>query len=717
MQFLARLRHSYAAVDPGRLRIKNATVVSLGMVLSALGALTVVNVLGGPAPLLTIGIILGMLLGQIPHAPTARGRCLTTALMYIPVAVAATVATLLADYRALQIVILVIVVGVGTWVRRYGPRATAMGFGAFFGFFFMLLMKLSIADLPYFLLVAAIAAASQTAMRAILISAKPQKQIQLLLRELRSASANALAAAVTIRPDDHSEQKMRTRLARIDTVSLAITNWQQEFTTEKHIRCEETTFAALLLDARMDTEQAVQELIHPDDHVVLTKNKTHHRDLEVAAAINDLKIILNNDSHSSAVAEAAKRTSARYQMMDTHASNHVLIGRLSRAALAHSALRKVDLTHELSTSNEAPLQALEAQSAPQPSGVTATKPAFWDWRNWQQNTRMTIQIMVAVALATIVGETISASRWYWAVLSVFVVFIGSTTRGGILTRAYRRIVGTVFGLAIGTLLVVLAHNDKTIIITITILSAFLMMYLGPIKYSYQSFFLSAMLVGLYALLGELNPNVLELRIVETVAGCAIGVVCAYLIFSTGSRPTLISHIGSYFDALRTLLNTASTAILTPAQGKEVLHAVRSFDSVLADVDSFTAGMSTAFMLPQRTPHEPNIHLFYVCARASEQFAQSAITLTNSNPNITLQGDAAVALQTAIAHVTQSADQAQASFNGHQQPIASNDTTVLDLVARLPYEVLSPQVTALVNLSRVNWVLLQIIQRNAGAHAA
>ena len=35
---------------------------------------------------------------------------------------------------------------------------------------------------------------------------------------------------------------------------------------------------------------------------------------------------------------------------------------------------------------------------------------------------MTVQVVVATAIATGIGELISASRWYWAVTTAFLVF-------------------------------------------------------------------------------------------------------------------------------------------------------------------------------------------------------------------------------------------------------------------------------------------------------
>src|SRR5258705_4846890 len=83
--------------------------------------------------------------------------------------------------------------------------------------------------------------------------------------------------------------------------------------------------------------------------------------------------------------------------------------------------------------------------------------------------RAAIQVAVATSAATILGELISPNRWYWAVLTAFLVFTGVSTRGEILTRAGHRIVGTIAGVVAGVLLAtVVGHNPPVHIVLLVI---------------------------------------------------------------------------------------------------------------------------------------------------------------------------------------------------------------------------------------------------------
>ena len=42
-------------------------------------------------------------------------------------------------------------------------------------------------------------------------------------------------------------------------------------------------------------------------------------------------------------------------------------------------------------------------------------------------TKQAIQVAIAASLAIVVGELVSPSRWYWAVIAAFVIFAGTNT--------------------------------------------------------------------------------------------------------------------------------------------------------------------------------------------------------------------------------------------------------------------------------------------------
>lgn len=701
MGVTAAIRHSLSATDPGRGRLKLAVAIATGMLLSALSAWAAVTFLHADPSLLTIGIFMAMQMGLTPHDATGRGRLVTTVLLIVPTGVAATLAVLLAEQRVLEIALLVCIAGIATWVRRFGPRATALGFGAFFGCFFPLVLKLTIADLPGFLLVAGGAVGALALMRALLLIERPGRELALLLRELRDASAAALAAAR--HPDPNHPKTLRTRLARLDDVAQAITRWQQDNPTARYVAADETTFASLVLEARIDVEQACAELVRDAAGAASA-------DPALAEALAALTTMLDNRASEVQVLAATDRARELFAALTPASPHRALVGRLTRSVLAHADLRDAVRRRPGPRSVPATTAPAPAPTGPAPAADTAH---WWDWRQWRLTTRLAVQVTIAAVIATGVGELISASRWYWAVLTAFIVFVGASTRGSILTRAYNRVAGTAAGLVVGVALVLLVHDSKPALVAMCVVAAFGMMYFGPLLYLYSAFFITMLLVAMYGLIGVLDEQVLELRIGETLAGAVIGVLCAYLIFSANSRPTRLAKVQAWFDALDRLLDTGRTALTAAGKDADVLAASQRLRATLADVDTLVSAMSVAMIGARRVQRGPVVHLLYVATRAGEGFAQAAIAVSAGPATGLLQGDAATALDDALAHLRGLAASARTSFETDVDG-GPGDTFILDQLPRIPFDALSPQTETFVSLSRLAWALEHVAQENRDA---
>ncbi len=104
------------------------------------------------------------------------------------------------------------------------------------------------------------------------------------------------------------------------------------------------------------------------------------------------------------------------------------------------------------------------------------------------------------ALAIVGGEFLSSQRWYWAVLTCWVVFLNTASTGEILVKGYRRLLGTVLGVVAGALLASLVGSHTWTAFALVLLFIFAMFFTAPLSYALMSFFVTAMLGLLYTLL-------------------------------------------------------------------------------------------------------------------------------------------------------------------------------------------------------------------------
>ncbi|MGP9022216.1 FUSC family protein [Streptomyces sp. BR1] len=140
-------------------------------------------------------------------------------------------------------------------------------------------------------------------------------------------------------------------------------------------------------------------------------------------------------------------------------------------------------------------------------------------------TRQAFQATVACAIALGVGQMLSEQRWYWAVGTAWWIFVNTASRGETLVRGFRRVLGTVVGIAAGLVVALPLHGAPAPTALGVAVCVFGIFYTAPVSYSWMMFFVTVMAGLLYGLLGVLHPGLLVLRFEETAVG-ALGAAAA-----------------------------------------------------------------------------------------------------------------------------------------------------------------------------------------------
>ncbi|KOU56570.1 membrane protein [Streptomyces sp. WM4235] len=154
---------------------------------------------------------------------------------------------------------------------------------------------------------------------------------------------------------------------------------------------------------------------------------------------------------------------------------------------------------------------------PTPPGLPGTGFA-------RTTTRQALQATAACAVALSVGQVLSEDRWYWAVGTVWWIFVNTASRGETLVRGFRRVLGTVIGIGVGLLVAIPLDGAPAPTAALVAVCVFGIFYTAPVSYSWMMFAVTVMAGLLYGLLGVLDPGLLVLRFQET----AVGAVCAAL---------------------------------------------------------------------------------------------------------------------------------------------------------------------------------------------
>ncbi|GAA4668701.1 FUSC family protein [Streptomyces chumphonensis] len=140
-------------------------------------------------------------------------------------------------------------------------------------------------------------------------------------------------------------------------------------------------------------------------------------------------------------------------------------------------------------------------------------------------TRQAVQATVACGLALLAGQALSHERWYWAVGAAWWIFVNTASRGETLVRGFRRVLGTVVGIAAGLLVALPVDGHPAATAGIVAVCVFGIFYTAAVSYSWMMFFVTVMVGLLYGLLGVLDAGLLALRVAETLIG-ALGAAAA-----------------------------------------------------------------------------------------------------------------------------------------------------------------------------------------------
>ncbi|MBL8579876.1 MAG: FUSC family protein [Mesorhizobium sp.] len=228
-------------------------------------------------------------------------------------------------------------------------------------------------------------------------------------------------------------------------------------------------------------------------------------------------------------------------------------------------------------------------------------PANGQWLD-DKFLRQAIQVTIASAFAMVGGLILSPERWFWAVLTAFLIFSNTQSRGDLAVRALNRTLGTAIGICFGIGLATLVNGElypTIILVAICIFSAF---YLSSLSYSAMTFFITVAISLVYGLLGVFTPGLLVLRLEETAVGVAAGIFVSRFVLPVSTVTQARLAMDGFMQALDHLLEA-----IVNADGSEnrasLLTDARRLDTEQANVRTAAAPMQSqwAFGLAQEGP--------------------------------------------------------------------------------------------------------------------
>jgi len=276
------------------------------------------------------------------------------------------------------------------------------------------------------------------------------------------------------------------------------------------------------------------------------------------------------------------------------------------------------------------------------NAAAAPSPAVPDFSLKNPVMRAAVQITVAASLAMAFGLMLSRDRWFWAVMTAFLIFTNTKSRGDAAIRALQRSIGTLLGIGIGLVVATFIGPQPLVSVPLIAACIFLGFYFLQVSYASMTFFISIVLCLIYGLIGTLTVDLLELRIEETLIGAIAGTVAAFLVLPASTRSTLDQALGRWYDGLRDLL----AAVKEGRSGFEVIELSRKLDAAYREVTVAARPLGTSWSVVTRPGQvRQTLAIFLGATYWARIFASNAV-LAARKP----EGEVLAALEDALRNI-------------------------------------------------------------------
>ncbi|MGW2343919.1 FUSC family protein [Streptomyces sp. NPDC001661] len=618
------------ASDPGLLRLMAGLriVAAIGLTLAVLA------LLGTDVTHMVAGAMAAMVSTFAIREKNLRGQAITLAWGF-PVALAAVSLGALLHSRVIagDLFFIALIFG-AVYFRRFGDRGTALGLMGFQVYFVSLFVNATTDQLPVLAGTLAVAFACSAVARFALVPETPQR----VLDRLRGAFRARLAQLVTAQtrlldaaPEDLDDvlDDLRHHTSRLHETALMIQGRLEDGARDaatasliqRRIADAEVSaerLGMLLLNAR-SAERADTLTLHLPYAPAPAIGKLLRQEDEATATLRRdlgaLHLMVTRPAEANRGAAVAQirnrllgyRDEERMPPGATLAVQDVFRG-IGEAARAVMGLR-IALDGPQDESDDSPAttrsrEELEAEDMSITGTVALTSTdkeadTEEDDRSGldRPTTRAAFQVAVGSGLAIVGGEFLSSQRWYWAVLTCWVVFLNTASTGEIVIKGYRRVLGTVLGVLAGVLLAGAVGNHTWVAFVLVLLCVFAAFFTAPLSYALMSFFVTAMLGLLYTLLNTYSFDVLVLRIEETALGAACGIIAAMLVLPVRTDSRTDELLATVLERLGDVV-AGAVEQLSGGPAADLLDRARDLDTALDDLRASTKPLTHA-IAPQR----------------------------------------------------------------------------------------------------------------------
>jgi 5-amino-6-(5-phosphoribosylamino)uracil reductase len=164
-------------------------------------------------------------------------------------------------------------------------------------------------------------------------------------------------------------------------------------------------------------------------------------------------------------------------------------------------------------------------------------------------TRMALQMLVALALAFTLGMVAFGQHWAWVVLTAFIVCSGAVGRGDAIYKGVLRLAGALAGTLVAAAVSRLSRNGIESA-TLIFVALFFGIWLRNINYAYWAACATLIFALLQGSAGIDPLPLFAIRLLAIVAGALCAIVATWFVYPIQTEALVRKRVGEARDALR-----------------------------------------------------------------------------------------------------------------------------------------------------------------------
>ncbi len=576
-QALAGVWDRMVASDPGLLRLGMAARGTLAVFLMTWVAVLLGYLFGTSPVEFAAGVTLSLMAPFLMREPTRRQRERTLVMLVVPAAASQVATTLLHGRGVLGDSFFLVLVFLCFLLQARSPRGIALGLVAVIVSYVGLYLELPPTTLPLQLLSVVLAAPVTWFACFVLLPLRPAATLRRTVQAVQGRAALVLHDAGRLTAGQPATVlRLRRSLARLNEAALAA-----------------------------DDQMA---LLDPAGSAPL---RLRLMDLELAAARLAVAPL------QAVAGQASRRQAARLQAHERRLrrgrwSPHHLRGPTAKLPQTTVAVALADIMRAASA-----LGLAAAVPPVLPVAEPKPPPGPFAWR-------IALRVSLASALAMAGGMALSPQRWFWAVVTVYVVFLNARSRGDAIYKGVQRLGGTLLGLVAGVGLAALLAGDPLVETLALLAAVFGMYYFFLVSYTVGILCVTVLLGMLYSLLGASLEPLLVLRLEETAIGAGSAMLVAACVLPARTRDQVQrSGVG----VLRALAQAVGACrdLLAGKPGVNPVPAMRAVDRQVADLRLALLPLVAGRFMLRRTELERPVPALLDCVHWVRLLAVAATT--------------------------------------------------------------------------------------------